>query len=66
MFDQLFIDLRNDVTPPCIASATEHCGMHNAGFYCIYPKMLSTVTNEVMIPSLEQLWSAVVSDEDIV
>ena len=64
MFDQLLIDLPKDVKPPCIASATEYAGMHNAGFYCIYPTMLSEVKDEVMILSLEDLWSAVADDED--
>ena len=33
LFDQLFVNLRQDVNPPCIVSASEYAGMHNAGFY---------------------------------
>ena len=66
MFDQLLIDLPNAVKPPCIASATEYAGMHNAGFYCIYPPMLSEMKDQVMIVSLKELWAAVVGDENTV
>ena len=66
MFDQLLIDLPNDLKPPCIAAATEYAGMHNAGFYCIYPTMLSEVKDQVVILSSEELWSAVVGDENTV
>eukprot|EP00973_Karenia_brevis_P030063 4143142-Karenia_brevis.AAC.1 len=56
MFDQLFIDLPKEVTRPCIASATEHCGEHNAGSYCIHPEKLRDVKDVVMCVSCEDLW----------
>ena len=55
MFDQLLTDLPKGVKPPCIATATEYAGIHNAGFDCIYPTMVSEVKDEVMILSLKEL-----------
>ena len=63
MFDQLFINLREDVTPPCIVSATEYAGMHNAGFYCIYPEELRKIVEEVSILDLEDFCDEVLKDE---
>ena len=64
MFDQLFINLRNDVNPPCIASASEYAGMHNAGFYCIYPEVLCKISEDVNVVSIAEFWSQVSADEE--
>ena len=63
MFDQLFINLRNDVTPPCIVSASEYAGMHNAGFYCIYPQVLFQISAEVQVANMTDFWNDVFADE---
>ena len=63
MFDQLFINLRNDVTPPCIVSASEYAGMHNAGFYCIYPKELKQIAEEVCVVAVDDFRDEVLEDE---
>ena len=63
MFDQLFIDLPKDVEPPCIVSATEYAGTHNAGFYYIYPRKLKDMKEEISIVDFESRWSQVLNDE---
>ena len=64
MFDQLLIDLPKDVAPPCMISATEYAGMHNAGFYCIYPTKLKEMTQEISFVDCATLWTQVLSDEE--
>ena len=62
-FDQLFINLRNDVTPPCIVSASEYAGMHNAAFYCIYPEELTKIAEEIRFLDLADFCDEVFKDE---
>ena len=64
MFDQFFINLRKDVTPPCIVSASEYAGMHNAGFYCIYPDELTNIVEEIRFLDLADFCDEVFKDED--
>ena len=52
--------------PPCIVSATEYAGMHNAGFYCIYPTKLKEMTQEISFVDCATFWTSVLSDEESV
>ena len=46
MFDQILVDLPRVAQCPCVASATEYAGMHNAGWYCVYPTEICTMQEE--------------------
>ena len=63
MFDQVLVDLPRVAQCPCVASATEYAGMHNAGWYCVYPTQIRTLQSEPEIINFLNLEATVRNDE---